>query len=174
MLVVSPYYRTPAVLLLSLFTASCGGLTTLSPTGPATTFASNVTASGSPALPAPVPAPPGIGSISAAHTITGTVPALGSGVLPCWADRYPCEVFEFALAQTGPIEVTLTWDGQPRALMVQLYWAGEGLAHEDLAPRTGPSRINFRRPLMEAANYRLRVVSLEPERAVPYSLTVNY
>jgi hypothetical protein len=58
--------------------------------------------------------------------------------------------------------------------MVQLYWAGEGLAHEDIAPRTGPSRISFRRPLMEAVGYRLRVVSLEPENTIPFSLTINY
>ena len=58
--------------------------------------------------------------------------------------------------------------------MVQLYWAGEGLAHEDIAPRTGPSRISFRRTLMEATGYRLRVVSLEPDNTIPFSLTINY
>lgn len=99
---------------------------------------------------------------------------MDSGAAPCWADRYPCQVYDFTLPQSGAIEVTLTWDGQPRALMVQLYWAGEGLAHEDVAPRTGPSRINFRRPLMEAAGYRLRVVSLEPDKTIPFSLTINY
>ena len=70
--------------------------------------------------------------------------------------------------------MTLTWDGAPRALMVQLYWAGEGLAHEDVAPRTGPSRITFTRPLMEPVGYRLRVVSLEPGSTIPYSLTLTY
>ena len=110
----------------------------------------------------------------AAQTITGVVRSISSGASPCWADRYPCQVYDFTLPQTGAIEVTLTWDGQPRALMVQLYWAGEGLAHEDVAPRTGPSRISFRRPLMEAASYRLRVVSLEPENTIPFSLTINY
>jgi hypothetical protein len=109
-----------------------------------------------------------------AQAIAGLVRPVQEGAAPCWADRYPCEVYDFALSQTGAIEVTLTWEGQPRALMVQLYWAGEGLAHESVAPRTGPSRINFRRPLMEAANYRLRVVSLEPETRVPFSLTVTY
>jgi hypothetical protein len=95
-------------------------------------------------------------------------------VAACWADRYPCEIYDFTLPQSGAIEVTLAWEGQPRALMVQLYWAGEGLAHESVAPRTGPSRINFRRPLMEAATYRLRVVSLEPDNSVPFALTITY
>ncbi|MBF8300086.1 MAG: hypothetical protein HW394_456, partial [Acidobacteria bacterium] len=62
----------------------------------------------------------------------------------------------------------------PRAMLVQLYWAGEGLAHEDVAPRNGPSRIWFRRPLMEAANYTLRVVSLEPESTIPFTLTLTH
>lgn len=99
---------------------------------------------------------------------------MADGVAPCWADRYPCAVYDFSLRQPGPIEVTLTWDGQPRGLMVQLYWAGEGLAHEDLAPRTGPSRISFRRPMMEAADYRIRVVSLEPDATTPFELVVTY
>ena len=70
--------------------------------------------------------------------------------------------------------MTVNWEGDARALMVQLYWAGEGLAHEDVAPRDGPSRIWFRRPLMEASSYRLRVVSLEPGKAIPFTLTVKY
>jgi len=110
----------------------------------------------------------------AAETITGVVSALQPGVAPCWANRYPCEIYDFMLAQAGPIEVTLTWEGQPRALMAQLYWAGEGLAHEDVAPRTGPSMINFRRPMMEATYYRVRVISLEPDQAIPFALTINY
>jgi len=70
--------------------------------------------------------------------------------------------------------VTLTWEGAPRALFVQLYWAGEGLAHEDVAPRSGPSRISFVRPRMEAARYEVRVVSREPEREIPFTLTLTY
>jgi hypothetical protein len=112
--------------------------------------------------------------VPAAQTINGIVRPVNGSVTPCWADRFPCETYDFTLSKAGAIEVTLAWDGQPRALMVQLYWAGEGLAHEDIAPRTGPSRISFRRPLMEAANYRLRVVSLEPESAIPFTLSINY
>ena len=180
-MVVTPHLRTVApsrlrtVALIScssLLIASCGAMTTLSPTAPSAAFSQSVAATSSPAAaptPSPRPAP-----APAAQTVTGVVGAVSSGASPCWADRYPCQVYDFTLSQAGAIEVTLTWDGQPRALMAQLYWAGEGLAHEDIAPRSGPSRISFRRPLMEAASYRLRVVSLEPETAIPFSLTINY
>ena len=169
MAVAPSHHRTIAVALIpvSLFVASCGGMMDVVPTAPSRTFAQTVVTSG---LPAPAPDP----VVPSAQTITGTVRSVREGAAPCWADRYPCEVYDFALSQTGAIEVTVAWDGQPRALMVQLYWAGEGLAHESVAPRTGPSRINFRRPLMEAANYRLRVVSLEPDATIPFSLTITY
>ena len=82
-------------------------------------------------------------------------------------------MYDFEKVEGGPIEVTLTWEGAPRALMVQLYWAGEGLAHEDVAPRTGPSAIHFTRPMMEAANYRIRVVNVEAEAMIPFTLTLR-
>ena len=176
-----PHHRTTApphhryvvavalIFVSTLVLASCGGMTALSPTGPSMTFAQAAVPSPSPA-PAPAPAP----VVPSAQTIAGMVRSVGQGAAPCWADRYPCEIYDFALSQTGAIEVTVTWEGQPRALMVQLYWAGEGLAHESVAPRTGPSTISFRRPLMEAANYRLRVVSLEPDNTIPFSLTITY
>ena len=174
MFVVPSQLRTVALISLSsLFIASCGGLATLSPTAPSRTFAQASVTTASPA-PAPLPAPAPVAGAPTNQSISGVVPPLRDGVVPCWADRYPCEVYDFTLSQAGAIEVTLAWEGQPRALMVQLYWAGEGLAHESIAPRTGPSRINFRRPLMEAANYRLRVVSLEPENTIPFSLTIAY
>lgn len=163
-----------ALISLSLlFVASCGGMTALSPTGPSKTFGQAAVTGAVPA-PAPLPAPAPAPGVPTAQAISGVVRSVRDGAVPCWADRYPCEIYDFTLSQPGAIEVTLTWDGQPRALMVQLYWAGEGLAHEDVAPRTGPSRINFRRPLMEAANYRLRVVSLEPDNTIPFSLTIAY
>jgi hypothetical protein len=176
MAVAPPHYRTVAPALIftvvsSLSVASCGGMTHVLPTAPSAAFSqSAVTTTAAPVAPAPAPAP----RVPAAQTITGVVGPMRDGVAPCWAERYACEVYDFALSQAGAIEVTVTWEGQPRALMVQLYWAGEGLAHESIAPRSGPSRINFRRPLMEAAGYRLRVVSLEPESTIPFVLTVNY
>jgi hypothetical protein len=147
-----------------VFITSCGGLTTLSPTGPSDTLAPMVSAT---APTAPAPAQP-------FTEITGAVGPFLEGTAPCFADRYPCEVYDFSLPHEGSIEVTLTWEGHARALMVQLYWAGEGLAHEDVAPRNGPSRISFQRPKMEAANYRLRVVSLEPGSTIPFTLTLAY
>src|SRR5688572_596717 len=169
---VAPSHRrtvAPVVLISvsTLILTSCSGMTALSPTGPSTTYAQAPVPTASPA-PAPAPVAP------SAQTIAGVVRSVSAGAAPCWADRYPCEVYDFALPETGAIEVTVAWEGQPRALMVQLYWAGEGLAHEGVAPRTGPSIINFRRPLMEAANYRLRVVSLEPDNSVPFALTITY
>ncbi len=108
------------------------------------------------------------------NQITGTVGPLRPGETPCFADRYPCSVHEFTLTQPGPIEVSLTWDGAPRALMLQLYWAGEGLAHEDVAPREGPPRIAFIRPRMEATKYQVRVVSMEPGNTIPFTLSLGY
>jgi hypothetical protein len=157
---------------LPLLFASCGGVTNVLPTSPSQSFALPISSTGTPSAPAPSPVPPA--TVPAAQTINGIVRPVNGSVTPCWADRFPCETYDFTLSKAGAIEVTLAWDGQPRALMVQLYWAGEGLAHEDIAPRTGPSRISFRRPLMEAANYRLRVVSLEPESAIPFTLSINY
>jgi hypothetical protein len=174
MMFVAPSHRRTVALISvsSLFIASCGGMATLSPTAPSRTFAQTPATTASPA-PAPVPTPAPAAGAPTTRTMSGVVPPLRDGAA-CWADRYPCEIYDFTLSQAGAIEVTLAWEGQPRALMVQLYWAGEGLAHESVAPRTGPSRINFRRPLMEAANYRLRVVSLEPDNPIPFALTISY
>jgi hypothetical protein len=158
-----------AIILSSLFAVSCGGMSYRLPTSPTAALPSATATTTLPAAPSPAPA-----AVQSGLTIAGAVGAVAAGAAPCWADRYACEVYDFTLAQSGAIEVTLTWEGQPRALMVQLYWAGEGLAHEDVAPRTGPARINFRRPLMEAASYRLRVVSLEPGSSIPFQLTLSY
>lgn len=151
-----------------VFVTACGGMTALSPTAPSATPSGTAPAAGVPAPPAPTAATP------LPQVITGSVGPLRDGTPPCFADRYPCEVYDFVLERDGPIEVTLTWEGTTRAMMVQLYWAGEGLAHEDVAPRSGPSRISFLRPRMEAANYRIRVVSLEPASTIPFTLTLKY
>jgi hypothetical protein len=149
-----------------VFITSCGGMTTLSPISPSSTLAPTVSPTAPPTAPA--------GSLPIFRLISGTVGPLLEGTPPCFADRYACEVYGFSLLQEGSIEVTLTWEGSPRAMRVQLYWAGEGLAHEDVAPRDGPSRISFQRPRMEAASYRLRVVSLEAASTIPFTLTLTY
>jgi hypothetical protein len=138
-------------LLVLVGTAACGGVTAISPTS---------------SLLAPSAALP------STRVITGIVPPLGESA-PCFVERYSCEVFEFSLPQEGTIGVTLSWDGQPRAMLVQLYWGDGLLAHEDVAPKSGPSRIAFQRPLMEATSYRVRVVSLEPDHALPFTLTLT-
>ena len=153
-----------AVSVVVVLTSYCG-LATVAQRGPASTRAlSPAPAFGASALAAVRPA---------SRVISGTVGPLLEGTPPCFADRYPCKVFDLSLLRQGSIEVTLTWMGAPRSMLVQLYWAGEGLAHEDVAPRHGPSRIWFHRPLMEAANYKLRVVSLEPASVIPFTLTLT-
>jgi hypothetical protein len=157
-----------AFMLLSLVvTVSCGGMSALSPVSPSATVVPGVTG------PSPVAPTPRAG-LPTTRAISGVVGPLRDGTAPCWADRYPCEVYDFALLEPGSIAVTVNWEGQPRDLMVQLYWAGGGLAHEDVAPRTGPSSISFRRPMMEAASYRLRVVSLAPTATIPFALTITF
>ena len=158
-----------AVSLSLLVLTSYCGMSTLSQTGPTSTGARPV----APTAPFAVPVPAATGSQPAPRVITGAVGPLVEGSPPCFADRYPCEVFDLSLPRPGPIEVSLTWEGAPRALLVQLYWAGEGLAHEDVAPREGPSRIWFHRPMMEAAAYKVRVVSLEPANRIPFTLTLT-
>ena len=140
----------------------------MSPAGPSSTLGETTFRSAPPEAPAPPTGTP------TARVVTGAVGPLSEAAPPCFADRYPCETYDFSLEREGPIAVTLTWDDGPRALMVQLYWAGEGLAHEDIAPRTGPSRISFTRPRMEPVGYRLRVVSLDPGSTIPFSLTLTY
>lgn len=157
--------RGVGIIVALICVTSCGGVTTLEPVGPSP---ATVGATPPPAAPAPAPA-----ATAATRIIHGSV-GQREGGLPCFADRYPCEVYDFLMQREGPIEVTLTWDGAPRALFVQLYWTGEGLAHEDVAQRDGPSRISFLRPRMEAARYTIRVVSLEPAREIPFTLALTY
>ena len=166
-----------AVALSLVINASCSGMPTLEPTGRSSALARALSLVPAPSLASasvtPSPTAPAA-SLPVSVPTSGTVGPLLKGEPPCFADRYPCEMYDFSLVREGSIEVTMTWEGAPRAVLVQLYWAGEGLAHEDVAPRNGPSRIWFRRPLMEAANYRLRVVSLEPDSAIPFTLTLTH
>ena len=156
---MSWYGWVPVVACICV-TASCGGVTELTPSSP-TTF--------------PTVTPPASNPVTAGRQqVSGTVGPLLPPATPCFANLYPCETFNFSLEREGPIEITLTWDGDPRALRVQLYWEGQFLAHEDIAPRGGPARINFVRPKMEANAYQVRVVSLEPDKSIPFNLVVSY
>jgi hypothetical protein len=75
--------------------------------------------------------------------------------------------------RNGAVEVTLTWEGGERAMLIQLYRAGAGLVHEDLAPRGGPPTIAFRRTDITAADYELRVVNMEPATTHAFNLTLT-
>ena len=151
-----------SLIAAAITVTSCGAITPTSPSSPSSSLAF------------PTASAPGAPSGARALPISGAVLPLNQYPGACWADRYACEVFDFSTSREGPIEVTLTWDGAPRALRVQLYWVGGTLAHEDIAPAGGPSRISFMRPRMEAADYKLRVVSLEPDNAIPFTLTIAY
>ena len=146
-----------------LFFASCGGMTQLSPAAPSPLPAGSISN---------VTQPPAVPSLDRA--IQGTLGPFDDEATPCFADLFPCERFNFSMTHEGPIEVTLTWEGDSRALFVQLYWEGRWLAHEDVAPRGGASRIAFLRPKMEPNDYELRIVSREPTLAIPFTLIVKY
>jgi hypothetical protein len=94
-------------------------------------------------------------------------------VPPCYLERYACEKYRFAMQRDGAVEVTLTWQGGERAMLIQLYRAGAGLVHEDLAPRGGPPQITFRRTDIAAMDYELRVVNMEPNTAHAFNLTLT-
>jgi hypothetical protein len=147
--------------VLLVFALSCGGVTALQPT------AASVLPPGPTAAAAPVVSQPG-------GEIQGILGPFDAGAQTCFADLFPCRTFDFTLPHEGPIEVTLTWQGHSRALFVQLYWQGRWLAHEDVAPREGPSQISFIRPRMEATDYQLRIVTREPGQAIPFRLLVRY
>ena len=77
------------------------------------------------------------------------------------------------LPQDDAVEVTLSWQGGSRAMLIQLYRAGAGLVHEDLAPRDGAPTITFRRVGLEPMEYELRVVNMETNATHPFTLTLT-
>jgi hypothetical protein len=165
------------VVALSLLAAACGGFTGLSPTTPSPML-STPTASSQPVASAPAPTaavgpevPSGL--VSSRQVIDGTVGPLANYSGPCYVERYACEKYRFALQKEGAVEVTLGWQGGARAMLIQLYRAGAGLIHEDLAQRDGSPSITFRRVSLPAIEYELRVVNMEPAVAHPFTLTLT-
>ena len=171
--------RVVAAAGLSLFLAGCGGLTTVSPTAPSATFAPQTTVSPAPSTPAPAPTHtvgPDVpaGTVPSQRVFTGTVGPLAGYAAPCYVGLYACERYRFTLLpQDDAVEVTLSWEGGARAMLVQLYRAGAGLVHEDLAPRDGAPTITFRRVGLEPMEYELRVVNMEPNATHPFTLTLT-
>ena len=169
--------RVVAIGLSLLFTAACGGFTTVSPVAPSSTTSLSAVTSVSP-TPAPAPThavgpevPAGLTPLQ--RVITGSVGPLTSDVPPCYLERYACEKYRFTMDRDGAVEVTLTWQGGERAMLIQLYRAGAGLVHEDLAPRGGSPQITFRRTDINAMDYELRVVNMEPAATHPFTLTLT-
>jgi hypothetical protein len=163
------------VVVLSLLLTACGGLTTVSPTAPSSLM-STPAASQPSVAPAPThaigPEVPS-GMLPSEQVITGTVGPLANYSGPCYVERYACEKYRFSLQREGAVEVTLSWQGGARAMLIQLYRAGAGLIHEDLAPRDGSPTIAFRRVSLPAIEYELRVVNMEPDAAHPFTLTLT-
>jgi hypothetical protein len=77
------------------------------------------------------------------------------------------------MQRNGAVEVTLTWEGGERAMLIQLYRAGAGLVHEDVAARGGPPAISFRRIDIPPMDYELRVVNMEPNTTHAFNLTLT-
>jgi hypothetical protein len=165
------------VVALSLLLTACGGLTAVSPTAPSTLLSTPVAPQAVvTAAPAPTHAigpdvPSGL--VPSEQVIAGTVAPLANYSGPCYVERYACEKYRFSLQRDGAVEVTLSWQGGARAMLIQLYRAGAGLIHEDLAPRDGSPTIAFRRVNLPAIDYELRVVNMEPNVAHPFTLTLT-
>jgi hypothetical protein len=131
-----------AVAGLSLLLTACGGLTSVSPTAPSATISSQISATPSSPGAAPthavgpdVPA----GLVPSEQTITASVGPLANYAAPCYVERYACERYHFTMGHDGAAEVTLSWQGGGRAMLIQLYLAGAGLVHEDVATRVAPT-----------------------------------
>jgi hypothetical protein len=167
--------RVVAIGLSLLFTTACGGFTAVSPTAPSMNNTLTPTASTAPAAQPTHAVGPDVpkGLASSEQMITGSVGPLTAYPQPCYEERYACEKYGFTMQHDGAVEVTLTWQGGSRAMLIQLYRAGAGLVHEDLAPRDGAPTITFRRTDISAMDYELRVVNMEPAATHPFTLTLT-
>ena len=159
---------------LSLLLAGCGGLTSIAPTMPSPALTSSA------AVPAPSSSPshsvgPDVpsGLVPTERVITSAVAPLALYSAPCYVERYACEKYRFTMNRSGAVQVMLSWEGGARAMLIQLYRAGAGLVHEDVAPRDGAPTITFRRVDIEPMEYELRVVNMEPQVTHPFTLTLT-
>lgn len=169
--------RVAAIGFSLLLTTACGGFTGISPAAPS---AAGPLSAVTTVSPAPAPAPthavgPDVpaGLVATRQVISGAVGPMTSDTPPCYVERYACERYRFTMHRDGAVEVTLTWQGGERAMLIQLYRAGAGLVHEDVAPRGGAPRITFRRTDITAMDYELRIVNLEPTTTHAFDLTLT-
>lgn len=173
--------RGVAIGLSLLFTTACGGFTTVAPSAPsANPSLSSATAGSAPPGPSGAPAPTHavgpevpVGLAAAQQVIAGAVAPLTPGSSACYLGRFACERYAFRMERDGAVEVSLQWQGGERAMLIQLYRAGGGLVHEDLAPRGGAPVITFRRTDIAAMDYELRVVNMEPDVSHAFTLTLT-
>lgn len=168
-----------AVVGISLMLAACGGFTSIAPTSPSPTVSARIGDAGS-SVQVPTPAPthavgPDVpaGLVSTRQVITGAVGPMASYPGPCYVGMYACERYRFTMQHDGAVEVTLSWQGGERAMLIQLYRAGAGLVHEDLAPRGSAPTITFRRTDIAAMEYELRVVNMETAASHPFTMTLT-
>jgi hypothetical protein len=169
--------RGVASIGLSLLLTGCGGITALSPTAPSASLAMQTSVTAVPAATPPAPThaigpdvPAGLAPTQ--QVITGSVGPLAGYAAPCYVGLYACERYRFTLQRDGAAEVSLSWQGGERAMLIQLYVAGAGLVHEDVAPIGGAPSITFRRTL-PALEYELRVVNKETDAAHPFTMTLT-
>ena len=166
--------KVVAIILSLLSTVGCSGMTGLMPTGPSASLSPSQAVSSLAASQTLSSLAPPAAQAPAPSVIIGTVNPVAAGGARCYLGMYSCEVYAFSLASDGGVDVALAWEGGQRDLMIQLYRADLGLVHEDLAPRSGPSRITFRRPDLAPMDYELRVVSLQREAAIPFRLEFSH
>jgi hypothetical protein len=164
------------VLAISVLVTGCGGLTALPPTSPSALTAVQPFPTSTAPFTTPAPAhtvgpdvPAGL--VPATQVINAAVGPLTNYAAPCYVGLYACEKYRFTLQREGAVEVALAWQGSPRGMLIQLYRAGAGLLHEDVAPRDGAPTITFRRTSLEPMEYELRVVNWEPQATHPFTLT---
>jgi hypothetical protein len=78
------------------------------------------------------------------------------------------------MQKDGAVEITLTWQGAPRAMLIQLMRVSGGIVQEDIAPVDGPPLISFRRTGITPQDYEIRVVNMDPTIATqPFTLDLT-
>lgn len=95
-----------------------------------------------------------------------------SGTSPVCYQNYPCQVFNLAVHNTGPVVATLpwndSWNGSGASLGLQLYNADTG---QLLASSTTDQELSAQ--IQAAGNYQLRVVGLTVPSTLSFRLNAT-